>query len=87
VLRLRGKEDLGSTFIRAMLRYHDSLAASGAHLVLTGVSARVLDQLRNTGALGHLGADRVFAAAPRLGDSLQEGLRRARELQGEESPG
>lgn len=86
VLRLRGKEDLGSTFIRAMLRYHDSLAASGAHLVLTGVSARVLDQLRNTGALGHLGPDQVFAAAPRLGASLQAGLRRARELQGEESP-
>lgn len=81
VLRLRGKEELGSTFIKTITRYHDSLAAVGSHLVLTGLSERLLAQLRNTGAIDRLGADNVFAASPDVGKSLQSGLRRARQLQ------
>jgi len=84
VLRLRGKEDLGSTFIGTIIRYHDGLRAAGAHLVLTGVGERVLEQLVNTGALSELGADNVFSAEPRLGESLRAGLERAAELQREE---
>lgn len=82
VLRLRGKEELGSTFIRTITRYHDSLAAVGSHLILTGLNERLLAQLRNTGALDRLGADNVFAARPNVGESLQAGLRRAQDLQG-----
>ena len=82
VLRLRGKEDLGSTFIRTITGYQDSLQAVGAHLVLVGVGDRVLAELGNTGAMAHLGEDNVFAAAPRLGDSLLAGLQRAAQLQG-----
>lgn len=84
VLRLRGKEDLGSTFIRTIVRYHGSLRAAGAHLVLAGVGERVMDQLRNTGALAELGDDNVFAAEPRLGDSLVAGLRRAEQLRSQD---
>jgi len=80
VLRLRGKEDLGSTFIKTISRHHDSLAAVGSHLVLTGLSARLLAQLRKTGAIDLLGADNVFAARPNVGESLQAGLRRAQHL-------
>jgi hypothetical protein len=36
--------------------------------------------LYNTGALAELGAGNVFAAAPRLGESLQAGLARADQL-------
>ena len=84
ILRLRGKEDLGSTFIRTIVAYHDQLDAVGAHLVLTGVGERVLTQLRNTGTLSELGQDNVFRAEPRLGESLQAGLRRAELLQHED---
>jgi SulP family sulfate permease len=80
VLRLRGKEELGSTFIRTIVGYHDSLRTVGAHLVLTGVGERVLAQLYNTGALAELGEANVFAAAPRLGESLRAGLARAEQL-------
>ena len=80
VLRLRGKEELGSTFIKTISRYHDSLAAVGSHLVLTGLSERLLAQLRKTGAIDQLGADNVFAARPNVGESLQAGLRRAQHL-------
>lgn len=82
VLRLRGKEELGSTFIRTLVRYRDSLAAAGCWLVISGVGERVLKQLASTGALDVLGPDNVFAAAPRVGESLQAALRRAEALQG-----
>ncbi len=81
VLRLRGKEELGSTFIKTITRYHDSLAAVGSHLVLTGLNERLLAQLHNTGAIDRLGADNVHPASPNVGESLQAGLRRARQLQ------
>lgn len=81
VLRLRGKEDLGSTFIRMIVGYRDSLTSVGAHLVLTGVGDRILTQLRDTGTLAELGESNVFPASPRLGASLHAGLRRAHDLQ------
>lgn len=80
ILRLRGKEDLGSTFIRTIAGYHDRLLAAGAHLVLTGVGERVFAQLRKTGALDRLGDENVFPAEPELGASLRAGLRRAEQL-------
>jgi len=82
VLRMRGKEDLGSTFINTIVRYHDTLVAVGSHLVLTGISERVLSQLANTEALHHLGADNVFPATREIGQSLEAGMRRAHLLQG-----
>jgi SulP family sulfate permease len=81
VLRLRGKEDLGSTFIRMIVGYRDSLTSVGAHLVITGVGDRILTQLRNTGTLAELGESNVFPASPQLGASLHAGLRRAHDLQ------
>ena len=81
VLRMRGKEDLGSTFINTIVRYNDSVSAVGSHLVLAGIGERVLAQLTNTGALDRIGTENVFVATHKLGESLQAGLRRARELQ------
>jgi hypothetical protein len=48
------------------------------------VGERVLEQLVNSGALTELGADNVFSAEPRLGESLRAGLERAAQLQHEE---
>lgn len=81
VLRMRGKEELGSTFINTIVRYHDSLEAVGSHLVLTGIGERLLAQLTNTDALARLGPENVFAAAPEVGQSLRAGLDRAKQLQ------
>lgn len=82
VLRLRGKEDLGSTFISALLRYHHQLEAAGCRLLLAGVGQRVWDQLERTGALAALGQENVFAATDRVGESLSAALSRARQLAG-----
>lgn len=86
VLRLRGKEDLGSTFIHAVLRYRDVLDGAGCALVLAGVGDRVLGQLSRTGALEVLGADNVFVATDRVGESLAAALARAGELR-QRAPG
>ncbi len=80
VVRLRGKEDLGSTFISVISRYQHSLASAGAHLVLAGVSERVGRQLRDTGVLEQLGDENVFQATDSVGESLSLALVRAETL-------
>lgn len=80
VLRLRGKEDLGSTFIEAVSQYVASLNAVGSHLILAGVSERVLGQLTQTGAIDILGEQNVFPAEPSVGAAVTAALGRAREL-------
>ncbi len=57
VLRLRGKEDLGSTFIQTMLRYRLALRDAGCDLLLAGIGEWVLRQLQHTGALAQLGPE------------------------------
>lgn len=81
VLRLRGKEELGSTFIQTMVRYDATLRAAGCHLVLAGVGESVMRQLTRTGALQQLGRENVFAAEPGVTVSLQAAIARAHELQ------
>lgn len=83
VLRLRGKDDLGSTFIRVITRYAEQLADVGSHLVVSGVGQRALRQLEMTGALEALGRDNVFPAEPSVGTSLAAALARADHLRGQ----
>ena len=87
VVRLRGKEDLGSTFISVISRYHDALRASGAHLILSGVGDRVARQLRDTGAVELIGQANIFGATESVGESLNQALQRAEQLRvgGQES--
>ena len=80
VLRLRGKEDLGSTFLTAVLRYHDALDAVDSHLLIAGVGDRVLAQMTRTRALARIGVENVFPATPRVGESLAAALARAEAL-------
>ena len=82
ILRLRGKEDVGSTFIRILGRYHDSLLSVGGQLLLCGVGERVLTQLDRTGMVERLGAENVFPATPVLTQSLQQALDRADSISG-----
>jgi SulP family sulfate permease len=70
LLLLRGRKDLGSTFIRVITRYGTALRARRGRLMLVGVNANVLWQLRRTGALAVLGAQNVFPPTPRHGEAL-----------------
>ncbi|WP_269936886.1 SulP family inorganic anion transporter [Arthrobacter sp. HY1533] len=71
IIRLRGKDELGATFIKAMERYSQALAAAGGTLMLAGVGTKVHGQLSATGSLGILGNDRVFPAQEQVGLALQ----------------
>ncbi|WP_083506628.1 SulP family inorganic anion transporter [Leucobacter sp. G161] len=70
IIRLRGKEELGSTFIKIIDQYAGQLATAGGALMLVGVSDKVREQLAVTGVLTRIGAERVFLATPAVGDSL-----------------
>ena len=74
VLRLRGEQELGSTFIGVTRRYAEQLDAAGSRLMLAGVSDGVLGQLRATGTLRVLGAEAVFVATPVVTESLREAV-------------
>jgi SulP family sulfate permease len=74
IMRLRGKQDLGSTFINVIDRYRDQLEAADSRLMLSGVGDRVYDQLESTGALERLGPDAVFRATPKVMESLNLAL-------------
>jgi sulfate permease, SulP family len=70
VIRLRGKQELGSTFITVVQRYAEALGAVGSRLMLVGVSKPVRGQLDATGTTDLIGAAGVFAATDRVTESL-----------------
>jgi SulP family sulfate permease len=80
VLRLRGKDDLGSTIIQAITRYAAGLDDAGSHLLLAGIGKSLLAQLSATRALEAIGAEDVFTSTAVVGESLTASIARANEL-------
>lgn len=74
VIRLRGTEELGVTFLTTMRGYAEELAAAGATLMLVGVNTHLAQQLHATGVEAVIGGENVFAVRPRVGDSLVAAL-------------
>lgn len=74
ILRLRGKDELGSTFIMVLERYSTQLREAGGLFLLSGVGPRVHQQLTSTKVMTTIGEDRVFPEAPRVGESLQAAI-------------
>ncbi|UNK71573.1 SulP family inorganic anion transporter [Microbacterium sp. H1-D42] len=80
ILRLRGKEALGSTFLRTMATYAERVRAAGGTLMISGVSETVYEQLRSTRIIRRIGERYVFQAKPRLGASLQQAIDAAQRM-------
>jgi len=74
VIRLRGNEELGITFLTMVRGYAEELHAHGGTLVLAGVDPGLSRQLRATGVADLLGPENVFPGRPRLGDSVADAL-------------
>lgn len=70
ILRLRGRTDLGTTFMDVLDRYATALAAADSKLVLTSVSTRVLEQLRVSGVTDVIDADDLYQGTERVGAAL-----------------
>ena len=79
ILRLRGRTDVGSTFITFLDRYRGQLVAAGGRLMLAGVGPDLMEQLTHSGCADALGADNVFAAQEEvmasMDDAIAEGMR------------
>jgi SulP family sulfate permease len=71
-LGLRGKAEIGSTFVTVLQRYAEALRARDSRLMLVGVDQRVVDQLARTGLLQLIGEENVFLATPQLGEAMNQ---------------
>lgn len=82
-INLRGKGEIGSTFITVLQRYGKQLRAHDSRLMLVGVDPVVRDQLAKTGVLQVIGEENVFLATPQLGEALNRAVAAARAWLGE----
>ncbi len=73
-ISLRGKSEIGSTFVTVLQRYAAALQDRKSKLMLVGVDPVVRDQLAKTGVLKTIGEENVFLATPQLGDALNQAV-------------
>ena len=71
IVRLRGRSEVGSTFLAVLERYRQGVDAAGGLLMLAGVGPQLAAQLDRTGMRDRLGADRIFEAQPTLTASVK----------------
>lgn len=71
-LGLRGRAEIGSTFITVLQRYAEELHACNSKLMLVGVDPAVYQQLSRTGLLQTIGEENVFMATPQLGAAMNQ---------------
>lgn len=69
-LGLRGRIEIGSTFITVLQRYAEALRARDSRLMLVGVDRAVHEQLARTGVLQVIGEENIFFATPQLGTAM-----------------
>ena len=79
VIRLRGRTDVGSTFLGIVERYRGETEAAGGVLLLAGVGPELRDQLERTGVLEAIGDDRVCEAQPTLTASVSVAVEAAEQ--------
>jgi SulP family sulfate permease len=82
-INLRGKSEIGSTFVTVLQRYSQALNESDGRLMLVGVDPAVRDQLARTGALKVIGEENIFVATPQLGEALNRAIAVATEWLGQ----
>jgi len=89
-INLRGKSEIGSTFVTVLQRYSQALQARQGRLMLVGVDPLVRDQLARTGVLRLIGTENVFVATPQIGEALNQAVAAANAWLGqsqESTPG
>ena len=73
-INLRGKSQIGSTFVTVLQHYSQALQDQDSKLMLVGVDPAVRDQLAKTGVLKLIGEENVFLATPQLGTALNQAV-------------
>ena len=72
ILVLRGRKELGSTFLEVLERYINNLKTKDSKLMLAGISMEVRRQLVDTGLLQEIGRENVYMASELIGESILE---------------
>ncbi|NTV87749.1 MAG: SulP family inorganic anion transporter [Burkholderiaceae bacterium] len=73
-INMRGKSDIGSTFVTVLQRYAQTLNERNSKLMLVGLDPAVRAQLAKTGVLKLIGAENVFLATPQIGEALNQAV-------------
>jgi len=73
-INMRGKSDIGSTFVTVLQRYAQTLNQRNSKLMLVGVDPAVRAQLAKTGVLKLIGEENIFLATPQLGEALNQAV-------------
>lgn len=72
ILRLRGRAELGTTFMKVLRRYAQGLGALDSKLVIVSASKRIQEQLGVTGLTGVIGPENVYTGDERVGATLKQ---------------
>jgi SulP family sulfate permease len=71
IIRLRGRGDLGTTFMDVLSRYAEALAAVGSKLMIVSANERIREQLDVTGITAAIGPENVYKGDERVGASVE----------------
>lgn len=71
ILRLRGKSDLGTTFMEIITRYAIKLRGVDSKLVIVSAADRVIEQLSVTGATDVIGSENIYPTDEWLGATIE----------------
>lgn len=72
ILRLRGRSDLGTTFMDVLGRYAAALVAVGSKLVIVSANDRIIEQLAVTGITGLIGEHNIYRGDERVGATIEQ---------------
>ncbi len=72
ILRLRGRSDLGTTFMDVLLRYAQSLDRVGSRLMIASTNADIDEQLAVTGITAVIGEGSVYRGDERVGATIRQ---------------
>jgi SulP family sulfate permease len=71
ILRLRGRTDLGTTFMDVLRRYAQVLSATGSKLVIVSANDHIQEQLRVTGVTDVITQENIYTGDERVGATLK----------------
>ena len=79
ILRLRGRSDLGSTFMDVLARYGESLRDVASKLVIVSGDEQLNTQLEVTGVTAVVGASNIYTSDERVGATVRRAYDEALE--------
>jgi SulP family sulfate permease len=79
ILRLRGRSDLGTTFMDVLARYAEDLEAVGSKLVLVSADEQLLEQFDVTGVTAVVGEANIYPTDERVGATVAKAAEEANE--------